>query len=324
MTRLASLLLAALIGCATTAPLHAEDAWPTKPVRLIVPFPAGSATDIVARIVAEKLGGRLGQQVVIDNRSGASGNIGSEAIARSEPDGYTIGLATNSTHAVAASLNRRLAYDPVKDFAPVSMIGSSPYVLAVHPGLPAKTVSELIALAKQKPGKLSYGSAGPASLAHLAGALFSTLAGVELNHVPYRSSNQAVIDVIEGRIDMQFGTLAPTLPHIRAGKLRALATTGTKRIGLLPDVPTLDEAGLRGYEASLWMAIVAPAAVPQAIVERLNKELRVALTDRDVVAALAVQGLTPEPSTPDELRARIRNEIAKWRDVISKAGITVQ
>ncbi|HVY58673.1 MAG TPA: tripartite tricarboxylate transporter substrate binding protein [Xanthobacteraceae bacterium] len=324
MTRLASLLLAALIGCATTAPLHAEDAWPTKPVRLIVPFPAGSATDIVARIVAEKLGGRLGQQVVIDNRSGASGNIGSEAIARSEPDGYTIGLATNSTHAVAASLNRRLAYDPVKDFAPVSMIGSSPYVLAVHPGLPAKTVSELIALAKQKPGKLSYGSAGPASLAHLAGALFSTLAGVELNHVPYRSSNQAVIDVIEGRIDMQFGTLAPTLPHIRAGKLRALATTGTKRIGLLPDVPTLDEAGLRGYEASLWMAIVAPAAVPPAIVERLNKELRVALTDRDVVAALAVQGLTPEPSTPDELRARIRNEIAKWRDVISKAGITVQ
>jgi tripartite-type tricarboxylate transporter receptor subunit TctC len=324
MTRLASLLLAALFGCVAVASAQAEDAWPTKPVRLIVPFPAGSATDIVARILAEKLGGRLGQQVVIDNRSGASGNIGSEAIARSEPDGYTIGLATNSTHAVAASLNKKLAYDPLKDFAPVSMIGSSPYVLAVNPKLPAKSVSELIALAKQKPGALSYGSAGPASLAHLAGALFSTLAGVELNHVPYRSSNQAVIDVIEGRIDMQFGTLAPTMPHIRAGKLRALATTGLKRVDLLPDVPTLDEAGLRGYEASLWMAIVAPAAVPPAIVDRLNKELRVALTDRDVVAALAVQGLTPEPSAPDELHERIRNEIAKWRTVVAKAGISLQ
>ncbi len=322
MKRLASILFAALLVGGLGAHAHAQDsAWPTKPIRFIVPFPAGSATDIVARIIADKLGERLGQQVVIDNRSGGSGIIGTEAIARAEPDGYTIGLATTSTQAIAVGVTPKLSYDPTKDFAPVTMIGSSPYVLAVYPGLAATSVRELIALAKTKPGALSSASAGPASLAHLAGTLFGTMAGVELTDIPYRSSSQAVLDVIEGRIDMQFGTLAPTLPHIHGGKLRALAVTSAKRIDLLPDVPTLDEAGLHGYEASLWMAIVMPPAAPGAIVARLDRELHAVLTASDVVEALKVQGMSAEPGTPEALRARIRSEIDKWRGVIAKAGL---
>ena len=218
--------LATFMVLALAAPGQAQgvaDKWPDKPVRMIVPFPGGSATDLVARIIAQKLGSRLGQQFVVDNRSGASGAIGVEAVARAAPDGYTIGIATLSTHAIAPSLNRNLSYNPVADFAPVGMIGISSYALAVYAGLPAKNVAELIALAKAKPGALNYASAGPASLAHLAGALFSYMAGVELTHVPYRGSNQAVLDLTEGRIQMQFGTLGPTLPYIRSGKVRALA-----------------------------------------------------------------------------------------------------
>jgi tripartite-type tricarboxylate transporter receptor subunit TctC len=317
----------AMILIANTAGALAQgnDAkWPERPVRFIVPYPAGSASDIVTRIVAQKLGTELGQQFVIDNRSGASGNIGTEAIARAAPDGYTIGIATSSTHAVTASLTPNLSYNPVTDFAPVSMIGASPYVLVVYPGVPAQNVAELIALAKAKPRTLNYASAGPASLAHLAGALFSHLAGVELTHVPYRSSSQSVIDLTEGRIEMQFGTLAPMLPFIRAGKLRALAVTGTKRIDSLPNVPTLQEAGLAGYEAVLWMAVVMPAASPPAIVARLNSAMRNALAATDVVAALKAQEMEPDPTTPDALRERIRAEIAKWRSLAVSAGIKAE
>jgi len=322
MIRLAVLAVAAVL--AVTAPARAQapaDRWPDKPVRMIVPFPAGSSTDIVSRIVAQKLGVRLGQQVIIDNRSGASGAIGADATARAAPDGYTIGIATLSTHALAASLNPNLSYNPVTDFAPVIMIGNAPYALAIYGRLPVKNVAELIALAKAKPRALNYASAGPASLAHLAGALFAHMAGVELTHVPYRSSGQAVLDLTEGRIEMQFGTLAPTLPYIRSGTIRALAVTGARRSASLPDVPTLDEAGLRGYEASLWMAMVAPAATPAAIISRLNGEMSAVLAAPDTVAALDAQGMETEPSTPDELRARIRSEIDKWRTLVAAAGI---
>jgi tripartite-type tricarboxylate transporter receptor subunit TctC len=317
----------ALILIANTASALAQgnDAkWPDRPVRFIVPFPAGSASDIVARIVAQKLGAQLGQQFVIDNRSGASGDIGTEAVARAAPDGYTIGLATSSTHAVAASFNPKLSYNPVTDFAPVSMIGTSPYVLAIYPGVPAQSVTELIALAKAKPRALNYASVGPASLAHVAGALFSHLAGVELTEVPYRSSSQAVLDVTEGRIEMQFGTLGPTLGQIRDGKLRALAQTGAKRIDSLPDVPTLQEAGLAGYEVVLWMAVVMPAASPPAIVARLNRAMRDALAATDVVVALKAQGVEPDPTTPDALRERIRVEITKWRSLAASAGLKAE
>ncbi len=312
------------IALPLAAPARAQDAaarWPEKPVRLIVPFPAGSSTDIVARIVAQKLALRLGAQVIIDNRSGASGGIGAEALAHAAPDGYTFGIATLSTHALAASLNANLSYNPVADFAPVSMIGAAPYVLAVYAGLPAKSVGELIALARAKPGALNYASAGPASLAHLAGALFAHMARVELTEVPYRSSGQAVLDLTEGRIEMQFGTLAPTLPFIRSGQVRPLAVTSLRRSASLPDVPTLDEAGLRGYEASLWMAIVAPAATPPAVIARLNRETAAVLAAPDTIAALDAQGMESEPSTPEELGARIRREIDKWRDLVAATGL---
>jgi tripartite-type tricarboxylate transporter receptor subunit TctC len=303
---------------------QSETRWPNRPVRLIVPFPAGSASDIVARIIGQKLGTLLGQQFVIDNRSGASGNIGADALAHAAPDGYTIGVATNSTHGVATALSPRLSYNPLTDFAAVSMIGSSPYVLAVYPGLAAATVSDLIALATARPGALTCGSAGQASLAHLAGALFSQLAKVRLTHVPYRSSAQAVLDVTEGRIDMQFGTLGPTLEQIRDGKLRALAVTSAKRIDALPQVPTLQEAGLAGYEAVLWMAVMAPAGTPPAIVMRLNQAMRDGLAAPDVVAALKLQEMEPGSSAPEAVQERISVEIAKWRSLAAAAGFEVE
>lgn len=324
LLRSAGLACALMIGASAAIAQGSDARWPDKPVRFVVTFPAGSASDLVARVVAKKLTADLGQQFVIDNRFGASGNIGTEAIARSAPDGYTIGLATNSTHGVAAALDPKLAYNPVNDFAPVSMIGSAPYVLVIYPGVPAKSVAELIALAKAKPRALNYASAGPASLAHLAGALFSHLVGVELTHVPYRSSAQAVLDLIEGRIEIQFGTLAPTLPYIRSGKLRALAVTSNRRIDSLPDVPTVQETGQAGYEVVLWMAVVMPAAAPPAIVTRLNRAMYAALAAPDVVSALKAQGLEPEPSSPEAMRERIRAEITKWRGLVAATGIKAE
>jgi tripartite-type tricarboxylate transporter receptor subunit TctC len=317
-----SLLLATLAaGIAQAQPAASDSKWPNRPIRFIVPFTAGSSSDIVARIVGQKLGERLGQSIVVENRVGASGNIGTEAVARAEADGYTLGLANTSTHAVAPSLAANLPYDPVKDFLPVAMIGASPFVMAVYPGVPAKTVHELVALAKEKPKTLNYASAGPASLAHLSGALFEKMAGIDLIHVPYRGSAQSVLDLVEGRVQIQFGTLAPTLPLIREGKVRALAITGAKRNATLPDVPTIAESGLPGYESSLWAAIVAPAGTSPAIVARLNREVVALLSDPEMVGSLGKQGIDIDAGTPEALAARIRADVEKWRDIIQKAGI---
>ncbi len=234
MTRL-MLALAAVTAIMTSA--QAQDAWPTKPIRLIAPFPPASTSDVIGRVFGQKLSQRLGQPVIIDNRVGASGNIGADAIAKAAPDGYTIGIVTSSTHAVAVSLSGKLPYDPLKDFTPISMLANSPYVLVLYPGVPAKDIKELVALAKSKPGTLNYGSAGPASLAHLAGALFATLSDIQLTHVPYKSSAQSAVDLISGRLEMQFATIAPTLANVRANQLRALAVTGRKRSDALPDLP---------------------------------------------------------------------------------------
>ncbi len=323
MHRLALVLLA--LGLAMPGAAAQGDAnWPDKPIRVVVPFPAGSLTDITMRILQQQIGSRLGQQLVIDNRSGASGNIGADALAKSPGDGYNFGLATNSTHAVATALNPRLPYDPIKDFALVSLIGDSPYVLITSPSLPANSVQELIALAKAKPGALNYASAGPTSLAHLAGALFAQMAGVKITEVPYRSSAQSVLDTSEGRIEMQFGTMAPVLPQVRAGKVKALAVTSLKRSDALPDVPTLAESGLPGYEASLWLAVVAPAATPSAIVARMGRELKEVLAQPDVIEAFKAQGIEALVSTPEELRARIERDIAKWRKLAQETGISMQ
>ena len=322
MRRLVSVALAAALLAASAAVAQASDTeWPQRPIRLIVPFPAGASTDIIGRILAQKMSQQLGQQIVIENRAGASGNIGADAIAKAAPDGYTIGIATASTHAVAASLNANLPYDPIKDFAPVAMLGSQPYVLVLHPALPARNLAELIALARAKPGTLNYGSAGVASLAHLATALFATMAGIDITHVPYKSSAQSVTDMITGRLDMQFATIAPSLPNIQAGQLRALATSGKTRVAVLPQVPTVAEAGIAGYEAALWVAVVAPAATPTRIVARLNRMVNEILNSADGTEALIAQGMTAEAGASDTVTQRIRDDIAKWRDVAVKAGI---
>jgi tripartite-type tricarboxylate transporter receptor subunit TctC len=318
-----ALLVGLPAGAAQAQTLAADARWPERPIRLIVPFTPGSSSDTVARLVGQKLGERLGQQLVVENRVGAGGAIGTEQVARADPDGYTLGLANTSTHAVAASLVS-LPYDPVKDFAPVSMLGSSPFLLALYPGVAAKTVPELIALAKAKPRALNYASAGPATLAHLSGALFEKMARIELTHVPYRGTAQSTLDLLEGRVEMQFGTIPPTLTHVRAGKLRALAVTGAVRNAALPEVPTIAESGLPGYESSLWQAIVAPAATPPAIVVRLNREITTTLNDPEVREALAKQGVETETGSPAALAGRIRDDVKKWRDVIVGAGIRAQ
>jgi tripartite-type tricarboxylate transporter receptor subunit TctC len=282
-----------------------------------VPFPAGSSTDIVARIVAQK----LGQQVIVDNRVGASGNLGADQVAKAAPDGYTLGIATASTHTVAPSLSPNLPYDPVKDFTPISMIGGAPYVLVVYPGLPAKNLPELLALAKAKPGQLNYGSAGPASLAHLATALFANMAGVDMTHVPYKSSSQSVTDMITGRLEMQFATIAPSIASIRSGQLRALVVSGMKRVPALPDVPTVDESGIPGYEAVLWISFVMPPGIPKSIVTRLNREVNEVLRTPEMRETLSGHGVEADPGTPEALVERIRADIVKWREVIAKSGI---
>jgi tripartite-type tricarboxylate transporter receptor subunit TctC len=318
MTRLV-LALAAVTAIITSA--QAQDGWPSKPIRLIAPFPPASTADVVGRVLGQKLSQRLGQPVVVDNRVGASGNIGADAIAKAAPDGYTLGIVTSSTHAVAVSLSSKLPYDPLKDFTPITMLANSPYVLVLYPGVPAKDIKELVALAKSKPSTLNYGSAGPASLAHLAGALFATLSDIQLTHVPYKSSAQSAVDLISGRLEMQFATIAPTLANIRAKQLRALAVTGRKRSDALPDVPTMDEAGVKGYEATLWFALVAPAGLPAGIATKLGQETVDILNSAEMKETLAQQGLVADPAPPDALTAQIRSDIAKWRDVIAKAGI---
>jgi putative tricarboxylic transport membrane protein len=314
------ILLAILLSLAATA-AHAQSAWPERPVTMIVPLPAGSAADVVARLVSRKLAERLGQPIIVENRAGASGTLGALAVAKAAPDGYTLGLATSTTHATAPILNPKLPYDPVRDFAPIALLGVSPYVLTVHPSVPAKTVAELIALAKQKPRALAYSSVGEASLAHLAAQLFSGMAGVELNHVPYKSSTQAVIDLVEGRIEMQFGILTTTHQLVREGKLRALAVTTQSRVPEFPDVPTMAEAGLKDYEAVLWFACLAPAGTSATIVARLNREIGEILAEAEVTKVLAAQAIQVEQSTSAELGRRIRDDVEKWRSAATAAGL---
>lgn len=312
----------------TLAAVHAaaaqSAAWPERPIHLIVPFPAGSSSDIVARIVAQKLGERLGQQLVVENRPGASGNLGTEAVAHAAADGYTLGLANTSTHTLSPSLMANPAYDPVKDFAPISMIGASPFVLALHPDVPAQTVPELIALAKTKPGKLTFASAGPATLANLAGVLFAKTATIELTPVSYRGSGQEILDVVAGRVDMAFATIPPTLPLIRESRVRAIAVTGPQRSPALAGAPTVAESGLPGYESVLWQALYAPAGTPAPIVTRLNAAVNAILHDSAAVDALAKVGVEAQPSTPQQFADRIAADLKKWHDVIVSAGIQPQ
>jgi tripartite-type tricarboxylate transporter receptor subunit TctC len=321
---LAAAASAILAGSACAQPAAGDAAWPIKPVRLIAPFPPASTADVIARVLGQKLSARLGHQFIVDNRVGASGNLGADAIAKAAPDGYTLGIVTSSTQTVAPTLSPSLPYDPLKDFTAISMIANSPYALVTYAGLPAKSVRELVALAKTKPGALNYGSAGPASLAHLAGALFATATGTSLTHVPYKSSAQSVVDLISGRLDMQFATIAPTLANIRAGQLRALAVTGRQRVEALPDVPTMEQAGVPGYEATLWFALAGPAGLPAGIAGRLNREVVDALNSAEMKATFEQQGFIGDAGPPQALTDQIRRDIPKWREVIAKSGIKAE
>ncbi len=320
--RFALVLLA--LAAASPALAQSEANWPNRPVRLVVPFPAGASTDIITRQIAQKFSARFGQQFVVENRAGASGNLGVDAVAKAEPDGYTIGLITASTHGVSPAMGNKLPYDPINDFKPISMIGGAPYVLVMYPGLPIKTIPDLIKEAKAKPGKLTYGSAGLASLAHLAAALFSTQSGIEMTHVPYKTSAQSVVDLITGRLDMQFATVGPTLESIRDGKLRAIATTGTTRVSSLPDVPTMIEQGVRDYDVSLWFAYVAPAKTPDMITGKLNAAMTEILKEPDILESLQKQSFDPEPGPAANVTTRIREEIERWRSLIAKTGIKAE
>ena len=314
----------ALLAAATgAAPVQAQQAYPSKPIRIISPFAPGGGNDILCRTVAQKLIENLKQQVIVDNRPGANGIIGTEATARAAPDGYTIALIP-SGHAVNASLHRKLPYDTIKDFTPITLLGSSPLILAVHPSVPARSVKALAALAKAHPGELTYGSAGIGSSGHLGGALFEALTGTKMVHIPYKGMGPAITDLMAGQVSMVFGTSTSVMAHVHSGRLRALATTGAKRSAALPDLPTVAEAGVPGYEAGLWYGFVGPARIPNDIVQRLNREIVAVLNAKDVRERLASQGVEAHPSTPEAFGQLMVSDLERWAKVVQKAGIRVE
>jgi len=304
--------------CGTPA---AAATYPERPIRFVVPFPPGTTTDVVARLVAQRGGDRLGQPIVVDNRSGASGTIGVETVARAAPDGYTWGLGTTTTHALAHILSPKLGYDPVRDFAPVALLGDSPYFLTTNPALPASNMTEFIAYARANPGKLHYASVGNFSVGHLSGELLKKAAGIDMVHVPYKGSTLALIDLLAGRIQLNISTIAASLPQVKAGKLRALAVTSQKRVSALPQTPTVAESGFPGYQASLWVGVFVPARTPGTVVGRLNRELNSILGSAEMREALAGQVFEPGALAPEAFARLIREETARWRKVISDAGL---
>ena len=295
-------------------------AYPAKPVRLIAPSSPGSGVDIVARFYAQKLSAQIKQQVVVENRAGAGANIGAEIAAKAPPDGYTLFMGTPA-HTINPSLYRRLNYDILRDFVPISQVSSGQYVAVVHPALPVKTLQQLIALAKARPGQLNYGSAGNGNATHLAAELFRTLAGVDIVHVPYKGSGPALIDLVGGQMQIMFSNLTAALPHMKSAKLRALAVTGDKRTPIVPELPTVAESGLAGYAVVSWFGLLAPAGTPQEIITRLNSETNTAMRAPDMKERLAAEGADPMAGSATEFAALLKTEIAKWARVVRQAGI---
>src|SRR5438132_5747493 len=295
--------------------------YPTRPVKLIVPFPPGGNTDIVGRLLAQKLSDSFGQQVYVENRGGAGGTIGAEAAAKSPADGYTLFFATTGTLASAPAMQPDLRYDPVKAFAPISTLANAPVVVVVAAPVPVNSLQELIQLAKSKPGQLKFGSAGTGHFVHLAGEMFKIAAGVDLLHVPYKGVNAALMDMLGGRIELMFDAPAQYEPHLHSGKVRALAVAGSKRLARLPNVPTTAEAGLPGYELASWFGLAAPAGTPAEVVTRINTEVVKALAAADVVETLNKLGLEPAGSSPQQYAAMIVEDLARWRAAVKAAGI---
>ena len=295
--------------------------YPEKPIRFIVPYAAGGTTDLLSRAIAQKLSEAVGQAVIPDNRPGAGGNLGAEIVAKSPPDGYTMLMAPVSPMAINVTLyGSKMTFDPEKDFAPVTLVAKVPLVLVVHPSVPVKTLAELIALAKAKPGQLNYGSAGNGSSNHLVGEMFKTAAGIDLVHIPYRGGGPGMMALVAGQIDLLVGQVPTVTPMVNAGRLRAIAVSGSKRSPALPEVPTMSESGLPGFDATAWYSIVVPAGTPKPIISRLNAELVKILKSPDIRDRLISEGADVETSTPEELADFVRAEIPKWAKAVKDSG----
>jgi tripartite-type tricarboxylate transporter receptor subunit TctC len=322
------LILGALLACGpvraqSPAPASASAAYPTRPVKLIVPFAPGGFTDVVARILGNKLSQSLGQQFVIENKAGAGSTIGTDFVAKAAPDGYTL-LMVSSTHVISPWLYKNLAYDPVKSFAPVGRLVDSPYVLLVHPKVPARNVQEFIALAKAAPETIHYASSGNGSAQHLMGGLFAALTGAPIKHVPYKGSAGAANDLVAGIVESSFAGVPNALAQVPQGRLRALAVTTARRAPQLPDVPTLQEAGVAGYDASVWLALLAPAGTPPEIVQQLNAEVARLMAAPDTKKALFDAGVEPSLSTPQEMGSYLAQELERWGKVVKEAGVRIE
>jgi tripartite-type tricarboxylate transporter receptor subunit TctC len=307
-----------------TGSLSAAEGYPSKPLRVVVGFPPGGFVDFTARLVSEPLGRALGQQVVVENRGGAGGIVGTEIVGRAAPDGYTLTVGSAGTHAVNQSLYRKLPYDVLRDFQPVARLADAPSILAVHPSLPAKNVKELLALARARPGQINYASAGSGTSTHLAAVLFEHLGRVKLVHVPFKGGGPAIVALLAGEVPVTFGTAASVSPHTKTGKLRGLAVTSGKRSAVLPDLPTIAESGLPGYEMLNWLGLFAPVGTPRAIVDRLSTEAVRIVRTPDIVARFHGQGAEPSPLAADAFAPFVKTEIEKWAKVVTATGMTVE
>jgi tripartite-type tricarboxylate transporter receptor subunit TctC len=322
--RMRRLALALILGFASAAPAARADDYPSHPIRLIVPFAAGGAADSVARIIGKRLSEALGQAVVVEDRGGSNGMIGTEAVSSAAPDGYTLLLAQSGPISINPGIYRNLAYDPEKDLAPVSMTSAYPYIVVVNPSLGVKTLAELVALAKSAPGKLNYGTTGVGSSNHLVTELFSNRAGIRMTHIPYRGTSLAVADLIAGQVQVVFADPVSALAHVKAGTLIALAVTSKERSPVAPDVPTIAESGYAGFDAIAWHGIMAPARTPQPIIDRLNAEVVKALRDPDTIKLIQAQAIQPVGNSPEAFAGFIRQDIAMWKDVAAQAKIEVK
>jgi tripartite-type tricarboxylate transporter receptor subunit TctC len=321
MTPTRTLVVLAALALLMTATFATAGEYPDKPLRMIVPFPPGGATDALSRLTAEQLGARLGQPVVIENKPGMGGNLGAEIASRAAPDGYTLLMGPASIYAISSTLYSKLNYR-LEDLAPVSLVGNAPHVLLVNREVPVTSVAELIALAKSKPGELNIASHGSGSVSHLEAALFDRMAGTQILHVPYKGSGPALLDLVGGRVQVMFDSIVASLPHVRSGRLRALAVTGTTRSPLLPDVPTLDESALKGYSAHSWLGIFVPAKTPETIINRLQRAIGQAIADPAVNQKFLATGFEPRSSTPQEFAVFIRQEVVKWAPIVKYSGAT--
>jgi tripartite-type tricarboxylate transporter receptor subunit TctC len=321
MRRIALCTTLLCLAIAALAPQAQAQAWPSKPVKMVVGFPPGGGTDILARIVAQKLSEAWGQPVIVENRPGASATIGADVVAKAAPDGYTLSMGQLTPNAIAPAIFPKLPYDAAKDFAPIILVGTSPNILVINPALPVKNVAELAALAKSKPGKLTYASSGPGSLQQIAAELFKSMAGVDIVHVPYKGSGQAVIDLVAGQVDMNFDSIPAVIQQVKSGKLRAIAVTAAKRASAFPEIPAIAESGYAGYDLTTWWGLFAPAGTPAKIVNKVHADVLAALRNADLKAHFANLSVDPGGGTTAEFADYVRQEIAKYDMLTKRLGI---